>query len=133
MALTNEDLQAIAGLLQPIKDDVHTLKKEQVIMRKELEAKIEHTEHTLRDDFQVQIQSVRTDLQEQIQTVRTDLQEQIQQTEQKLRKEIHVQAQKTKQYIKKEIRSSENLVLEEVSRVHHILEKHINDETRHTA
>lgn len=88
MALTNEDLQAIAGLLQtelqPVKEDISTLKQETIELSQRidnLELQTKQTEHVLRD----------------------------------------------------EIRKSEYLILDEVERVHVILDKHKSDTTKHTA
>ena len=108
MSLTNEDLQAIAGLLQPIK--------------KELLSETQKTEQNLRSEFISQIQ-----------VLRTELHTEVQQTAQILRDEFQTQINQSEQNLRKEIRSSENLILEEVSRVHHILERHMNDKTRHSA
>lgn len=88
MALTNEDLQAIAGLLQtelqPVKEDISALKQETIELSQRidnLELQTKQTEHVLRD----------------------------------------------------EIRRSEYLILDEVERVHAILDKHKSDTTKHTA
>ena len=72
MALTNEDLQAIAGLLQtelqPVKEDISTLKQETRALREDvstlkqetielsqridnLELQTKQTEHVLRDEI----------------------------------------------------------------------------------
>lgn len=88
MALTNEDLQAIAGLLQtelqPVKEDISALKQETIELSQRidnLELQTKQMEHVLRD----------------------------------------------------EIRKSEYLKLDEVERVHAILDKHKSDTTKHTA
>ncbi len=163
MALTNEDLQAIAGLFQPVRDDIYTLKKDQDKMKTDLETRIEQTAQILRSEIQLSEQNLRNEFTTQIaqseQTLRNEIQlseqnlknefttqisqseqnlrneftTQISQSEQKLRDGFKLQIQQSEKKLKKTIRSSENLILEEVSRVHHILENHINDKTRHTA
>ncbi len=77
MALTNEDLKAIADLIQPINDRLDKM-----------------------DD-------------------RLD--------------NLEVQIKRTERNLKHEIIESENLILDEVERVHHILDKHKEDKTVHTA
>lgn len=102
MALTNEDLQAIAGLLQPIQDDVQGLRSDVQKLKADVQ--------TLKKD--------QAKLRNEQNQIKTDLEAQIRHTELALRAEI---------------RSSENLIIDEVTRVHHILEKHMQDNVRHSA
>lgn len=46
---------------------------------------------------------------------------------------IELQIKQTERILKNEIRNSENLILDEVERVHKILDKHKNDDTKHIA
>ncbi|MGN0710265.1 MAG: hypothetical protein ACI4LO_00790 [Anaerovoracaceae bacterium] len=46
---------------------------------------------------------------------------------------LELQIQRTENVLRNEIRKSESMVLDEVSRVHHIFEKHIADPHAHTA
>ncbi len=81
----NELLQAISDMmdkkLEPIKEDIQSLRNEQVQMKSDLERQIKRTERSL----------------------------------------------------KAEIVESENLILDEVSRVHNILNEHRADKSVHTA
>ena len=51
----------------------------------------------------------------------------------KLRKEIKYQNHITEKSLRKEIHRSETLILDEVSRVHHLLDKHKKEERIHLA
>ena len=50
-----------------------------------------------------------------------------------LKKDLQKQIKRTERNLKSEIIDSENLILDEVSRVHHILNEHIEDKTKHIA
>lgn len=102
MALTNEDLQAIAGLLQtelqPVKEDISTLKQETRALREDVSTlKQETIELSQRID------------------------------------NLELQTKQTEHVLRDEIRRSEYLILDEVERVHAILDKHKSDTTKHTA
>lgn len=102
MALTNEDLQAIAGLLQtelqPVKEDISTLKQETRALREDVSTlKQETIELSQRID------------------------------------NLELQTKQMEHVLRDEIRKSEYLILDEVERVHAILDKHKSDITKHTA
>ena len=92
MALTNDDLLAISQLLdvklkaeiQPIKNEIQTLKIAIQYVRTELQAEIQ----SVRTELQAEIQSVKTELQAEIQSVRTELQAEIQSVKANLETEI---------------------------------------------
>lgn len=46
---------------------------------------------------------------------------------------LELQIKSTERVLKNEIRKSEALILDEVERVHNILDKHMHDITKHTA
>ena len=46
---------------------------------------------------------------------------------------LEMQVKRSERNLKADIIESENLILEEVSRVHHILIDHVNDKSVHTA
>ena len=50
-----------------------------------------------------------------------------------IKSELQKQIKRTERNLKSEIIDSENLILDEVSRVHHILNEHIEDKTKHIA
>lgn len=91
MALTNEDLMAIATLLQPINERL-----DKVDSRLDnLDARLDKVDERL-DNLERQIK-------------------------------------RTERTLKAEIIDSENLILDEVSRVHRILNEHAKDKTKHIA
>ena len=47
--------------------------------------------------------------------------------------DVRIQVEQTERILKNEIRKSEYLILDEVERVHSLLEEHKNDKTVHTA
>lgn len=106
MALTNEDLQAFTQILDTKFDE-----RLQPISDRlgRVETQVKATSDRLGNvETQIKATSDRMD----------NLQSQIKQTEHVLRNEIHKES---------------SLVLDEVERVHHILNKHIADVTKHTA
>ena len=109
MALTNEDIQAIGQLLDsklnPIKEDVQTL-KEDVQTLKEGQSQ-------LKEDVEI--------LKEDVQTLKAE--------QSQLRDDLR----KTEGNLKEEIQKECGLVLDEVERVHNILDRHKADTTKHTA
>lgn len=50
-----------------------------------------------------------------------------------LKEDLQIQIKRTERNLKSEIIDSENLILEEVSRVHRILNEHKADKTKHIA
>lgn len=46
---------------------------------------------------------------------------------------LELQIKQSERILKNEIRNSENLILDEVERVHKILDSHKNDDTKHIA
>lgn len=116
MALTNEDLQAIAGLLQtelqPVKEDISTLKQETRALREDVS--------TLKQETGMLKENVSSLKQETI-----ELSQRIDNLELQTKQMEHV--------LRDEIRKSEYLILDEVERVHAILDKHKSDTTKHTA
>lgn len=91
MALTNEDLMAIATLLQPINERLD-----------KVDSRLDKVDERL----------------DKVDTRLDNLERQIKRTERTL---------------KAEIINSENLILDEVSRVHRILNEHAKDKTKHIA
>lgn len=116
MALTGEDLQAIKGLLQtelqPVKDDISVLKEDVSTLKQETGA-----------------------LKEDVSTLREDVTSLKQETLELNRRidNIELQTKQTEHVLRNEIRKSEYLILDEVERVHAILDKHKSDTTKHTA
>lgn len=116
MALSNEDLQAIASLLQPMNDEIQMIKGELQSVKGELQW------------VKGELQSVKGEVQsikEEVQLVKDD---QI-----KLKNDLEMQIKHSECVLKNEIRQSEELILSEVERVHHILDRHKADKTVHTA
>ena len=50
-----------------------------------------------------------------------------------MKSDLQMQIKRTERSLKAEIIDSENLILDEVSRVHHLLNNHIADKSVHTA
>ena len=65
------------------------------------------------------------DMKGEIQTIKED--------QAAMKSELQMQIKRTEQNLRTEIRESENLILQEVSRVHHILNDHIGNQNVHTA
>ena len=109
MALTGEDLQAIKGLLQtelqPVKDDISVLKEDVSSLKEDVS--------TLREDV-------------------TSLKQETLELNRRI-DNLELQTKQTEHVLRNEIRKSEYLILDEVERVHAILDKHKSDTTKHTA
>lgn len=98
MALTNEDLMAIATLLQPINERL-----DKVDSRLDnLDARLDKVDERL-DNLDSRLDN------------------------------LERQIKRTERTLKAEIINSENLILDEVSRVHRILNEHAKDKTKHIA
>lgn len=130
MALTGEDLQAIKGLLQtelqPVKDDISVL-KEDVSSLKEDVSTLKQETGALKEDV--------SSLKEDVSTLREDVTSLKQETLELNRRidNLELQTKQTEHVLRNEIRKSEYLILDEVERVHAILDKHKSDTTKHTA
>ena len=109
----NELLQAISDMidkkLEPIKEDIQSLRNDNISIKEDIQS-LRNDNISIKED----IQSLRN---EQAQ-MKSDLERQIKRTERSL---------------KAEIVESENLILDEVSRVHNILNQHRADKSVHTA
>lgn len=107
MALSQKDLQAIAILmdskLDPIKTEIIELKEGITGLKTEIAG------------MQTEITGLKTE----IAGIKVELSKKAD------KKDI--------EYLKNQIRKSERLLLDEVERVHEILDMHIKDTTRHTA
>ena len=107
MALSQKDLQAIAILmdskLDPIKTEIAELKEGITGLKTEITG----------------IKTEITGLKKEIVGIKVELSQKAD------KKDI--------EYLKNQIRKSERLLLDEVERVHEILDMHIKDTTRHTA
>ena len=66
------------------------------------------------------LQQTKEDFSSQLQQIREDFSSQLQQTKTELKEDFSSQ-----------LRQSENMILDEIVRVHHIVEKHINDKAMH--
>ncbi len=115
MALTTEDLQAISNLLQPLKDDVQSLKDDV---------------HTLKDDVQSLKGDVQT-LKGNVHTLQGDVQS-LKDEQINMKIDLESQIKQTECALKIKIQKECGLVLDEVERVHHILDKHKADAAMHT-
>lgn len=120
MMENNELLQAISNMmdqkLDPVKNEIQTIKGEVQTMKGEIQ------------DMKGEIQDMKGEIQDmkgEIQTIKED--------QAAMKSELQMQIKRTEQNLRTEIRESENLILQEVSRVHHILNDHIGNQNVHTA
>ena len=135
MALSQKDLQAIAILmdskLDPIKTEIVELKEGITGIKTEITGiKTEIT--GLKKEIagmQTEITGLKTEI-TGIKTEITGLKKEIVGIKVELSKKAD---KKDIEYLKNQIRKSERLLLDEVERVHEILDMHIKDTTRHTA
>ena len=135
MALSQKDLQAIAILmdskLDPIKTEIVELKEGITGLKTEIAGM--QTEITgLKTEIagmQTEITGIKTEI-TGIKTEITGLKKEIVGIKVELSKKAD---KKDIEYLKNQIRKSEKLLLDEVERVHEILDMHIKDTTRHTA
>ena len=101
----NEVLNLILSEMQGMKTDIQTFKSDMLDMKSDIQ------------NLKADMQDVKSDIRKL--NVRVDnLESQLKQTERNLRKEIHKEC---------------SLVLDEVERVHAILDKHKADKTMHPA
>ena len=127
MMENNELLQAISNMMeqkldhvknenQDMKGEIQTIKGEVQTMKGEIQ------------DMKGEIQDMKGEIQDmkgEIQTIKED--------QAAMKSELQMQIKRTEQNLRTEIRESENLILQEVSRVHHILNDHIGNQNVHTA
>ncbi len=108
---TNQLLQALSDMmdqkLEPIKSELQVLEKEQSEMKSDLQT-LKKEQSEMKSDLQA--------LKKEQSEMKSDLQKQIKRTERTLRAEIV---------------ESENLILDEVSRVHTILNTHAENNKLH--
>ncbi len=113
MMENNELLQAISNMmdqkLDPVKNEIQDMKGEIQTIKGEVQ--------TMKGEIQ--------DMKGEIQTIKED--------QAAMKSELQMQIKRTEQNLRTEIRESENLILQEVSRVHHILNDHIGNQNVHTA
>ena len=108
----NEVLNLILSEMQGMKTDIQTFKSDMLDMKSDMQ------------DMKSDIQNLKADMQDVKSDIRKlnvrvdNLESQLKQTERNLRKEIHKEC---------------SLVLDEVERVHTILDKHKADKTMHPA
>ena len=128
MALSQKDLQAIAILmdskLDPIKTEIVELKEGITGLKTEITGM--QTDIT---GLKTEIAGMQTEI-TGIKTEITGLKKEIVGIKVELSKKAD---KKDIEYLKNQIRKSERLLLDEVERVHEILDMHIKDTTRHTA
>ena len=121
MALSQDDLQAIAAImdakLDPVKMEIAGMKSEISGMKSEIAGtKSEITE----------MKSEITGMKSEIAGMKSEITG--------IKAELAKKADKSDiEYLKYQIRKSERLILDEVERVHEILDRHIKDTSRHTA
>ena len=130
----NELLQAISNMmdqkLDPVKNEIQTIKGEVQTMKGEIQT-IKGEVQTMKgeiQDMKGEIQDMKGEIQDmkgEIQTIKED--------QAAMKSELQMQIKRTEQNLRTEIRESENLILQEVSRVHHILNDHIGNQNVHTA
>lgn len=113
MMENNELLQAISNMmdqkLDPVKNEIQDMKGEIKSIKGEVQ--------TMKGEIQT--------IKGEIQTIKED--------QAAMKSELQMQIKRTEQNLRAEIRESENLILQEVSRVHHILNDHIENKNVHTA
>ena len=115
----NEVLNLILSEMQGMKTDIQTFKSDMLDMKSDMQ-----NMKTDMQDVKSDIQNLKTDMQDVKSDIRKlnvrvdNLESQLKQTERNLRKEIHKEC---------------SLVLDEVERVHAILDKHKADKTMHPA
>jgi len=141
MMENNELLQAISNMMdqkldpvkneiQDMKGEIQTIKGEVQIMKGEIQT-IKGEVQTMKgeiQDMKGEIQDMKGEIQDmkgEIQTIKED--------QAAMKSELQMQIKRTEQNLRTEIRESENLILQEVSRVHHILNDHIGNQNVHTA
>ncbi len=134
MMENNELLQAISNMmdqkLDPVKNEIQTIKGEVQTMKGEIQT-IKGEVQTMKgeiQDMKGEIQDMKGEIQDmkgEIQTIKED--------QAAMKSELQMQIKRTEQNLRTEIRESENLILQEVSRVHHILNDHIGNQNVHTA
>ncbi len=110
------EIQTIKGEVQTMKGEIQTIKGEVQTMKGEIQ------------DMKGEIQDMKGEIQDmkgEIQTIKED--------QAAMKSELQMQIKRTEQNLRTEIRESENLILQEVSRVHHILNDHIGNQNVHTA
>ena len=120
MMENNELLQAISNMmdqkLDPVKNEIQDMKGEIQTIKGEVQ--------TMKGEIQDMKGEIQ-DMKGEIQTIKED--------QAAMKSELQMQIKRTEQNLRTEIRESENLILQEVSRVHHILNDHIGNQNVHTA
>ena len=127
MMENNELLQAISNMmdqkLDPVKNEIQDMKGEIQTIKGEVQTMKGEIQ-----DMKGEIQDMKGEIQDmkgEIQTIKED--------QAAMKSELQMQIKRTEQNLRTEIRESENLILQEVSRVHHILNDHIGNQNVHTA
>ncbi len=124
------EIQTIKGEVQTMKGEIQTIKGEVQTMKGEIQT-IKGEVQTMKgeiQDMKGEIQDMKGEIQDmkgEIQTIKED--------QAAMKSELQMQIKRTEQNLRTEIRESENLILQEVSRVHHILNDHIGNQNVHTA
>ncbi len=141
MMENNELLQAISNMmdqkLDPVKNEIQTIKGEVQTMKGEIQT-IKGEVQTMKgeiQDMKGEIQDMKGEIQDmkgEIQDMKGEIQT-IKEDQAAMKSELQMQIKRTEQNLRTEIRESENLILQEVSRVHHILNDHIGNQNVHTA
>ncbi len=134
MMENNELLQAISNMmdqkLDPVKNEIQDMKGEIQTIKGEVQT-MKGEIQTIKGEVQTmkgEIQDMKGEIQDmkgEIQTIKED--------QAAMKSELQMQIKRTEQNLRTEIRESENLILQEVSRVHHILNDHIGNQNVHTA
>ncbi|WP_158354240.1 hypothetical protein [Diplocloster modestus] len=135
MALSQDDLQAIAAImdakLDPVKMEIAGMKSEISGMKSEIagtkseiagmKSEIAGTKSEI-----TEMKSEITGMKSEIAGMKSEITG--------IKAELAKKADKSDiEYLKYQIRKSERLILDEVERVHEILDRHIKDTSRHTA
>ncbi len=134
MMENNELLQAISNMmdqkLDPVKNEIQDMKGEIQTIKGEVQT-MKGEIQTIKGEVQTmkgEIQDMKGEIQDmkgEIQTIKED--------QAAMKSELQMQIKRTEQNLRTETRESENLILQEVSRVHHILNDHIGNQNVHTA
>ncbi len=89
------------------------------------------------DIMDKKMQTLKEDLESQLnqssQSLKGDLESQLKQSSQTLKEDLEAQLKQLEKNLKNEIHKSEYLILDEVERIHDILDKHKEDKSVHTA
>ena len=122
---TNQLLQALSDMmdqkLEPIKSELQVLEKEQSEMKSDLQA-LKKEQSEMKSDLQT--------LKKEQSEMKSDLQA-LKKEQSEMKSDLQKQIKRTERTLRAEIVESENLILDEVSRVHTILNTHAENNKLH--